>query len=316
MPRFSRHAQLVATVEHVRRAVPDLGVHLLSVRLADRRSKMTATSHSMTPLHVVLLVVALHAQVPPPECGPWQQCRQFALDAAAREDYETFHNLAWRAVQQTGPLNDADLMYLLARAQSLSGRPANAPVMLQRLARMDNIPDARPTTSAACGRCQVGERPTSLRSQPIRPTGRLRRSAVRILSRTRNPRPANQNRRQPNRRKPRGPSKPVERAPAAAAATLPRDPASPRGKAPPPVDPCASRLPNRCALPLGPSLRPGSWYDAVSRRFIVGDWHARKLAVIDVVLATMRRTSRARSRAASATSRRSRLTCAWGTSGW
>jgi hypothetical protein len=55
-----------------------------------------------------------------------------ALDAAARGEYELFHDLAWRTVQ-TGPKNDPALMFQLARAQVLSGRPHDALVMLQRL---------------------------------------------------------------------------------------------------------------------------------------------------------------------------------------
>jgi len=71
-------------------------------------------------------------QTEPAACTRWQDCRQLALDAAAREDFETFHSLAWRAVQ-AGPKNDPDLMFLLARAQTLSGRPDDALVMLRRL---------------------------------------------------------------------------------------------------------------------------------------------------------------------------------------
>ena len=69
------------------------------------------------------------------DCREWQECRQLALDAAARQDYNAFHDLAWRALQ-AGPKNDPALMTLLARAQSLSGRPGDALVMLQRLAAM------------------------------------------------------------------------------------------------------------------------------------------------------------------------------------
>jgi hypothetical protein len=65
-------------------------------------------------------------------CTRWKDCQQLALDAAGREDFETFHSLAWRAVQ-SGPANDADLMFLLARAQTLSGRAHDALVMLGRL---------------------------------------------------------------------------------------------------------------------------------------------------------------------------------------
>jgi hypothetical protein len=67
------------------------------------------------------------------DCREWTECRALALEAAARQEYETFHDLAWRAVQ-LGPKQDAALLFLLARAQSLSGRPLDALVMLRRLA--------------------------------------------------------------------------------------------------------------------------------------------------------------------------------------
>ena len=74
-------------------------------------------------------------------CTEWRDCRQLALAAADRGDYETFHDLAWRAVQ-TGPPKDPTLMYLLARAQALSGRAHDALIMLQRLAEMGVPSDA------------------------------------------------------------------------------------------------------------------------------------------------------------------------------
>jgi hypothetical protein len=74
-------------------------------------------------------------------CTEWRDCRRLALAAADRGEYETFHDLAWRAIQ-IGPPNDPALMYLLARAQSLSGRPHDALVMLQRLAEMGVPSDA------------------------------------------------------------------------------------------------------------------------------------------------------------------------------
>jgi hypothetical protein len=74
-------------------------------------------------------------------CADWRNCRQQALDAAMRRDYEVFHDLAWRAVQ-TGPPRDPDLMYQLARAQCLSGRPHDALVMLRRLAELGVVTDA------------------------------------------------------------------------------------------------------------------------------------------------------------------------------
>jgi hypothetical protein len=75
------------------------------------------------------------------ECREWRECQQLALDAAGRQDYNAFHDLAWRTLQ-LGPKNDPALMTMLARAQSLSGRPGDALVMLQRLAAMGVVTDA------------------------------------------------------------------------------------------------------------------------------------------------------------------------------
>jgi hypothetical protein len=80
----------------------------------------------------VLFALLLVLQTAGP-CSDAADCRAQAQAAAARGDYETFHDLAWRAVQK-GRRNDPELMYLLARAQSLSGRPDDALVMLGRIA--------------------------------------------------------------------------------------------------------------------------------------------------------------------------------------
>jgi hypothetical protein len=77
----------------------------------------------------------------PRECEDVASCRAAAAEAASRGDYETFHDLAWRTVQK-GKRNDPELMTLLARAQSLSGRPGDALVMLRRLAQMGVVTDA------------------------------------------------------------------------------------------------------------------------------------------------------------------------------
>ena len=96
---------------------------------------------------LTLLLVALiagqdvSAQRARADCGDWRECQKGALDAASRRDYETFHDLAWRTVQK-GPAQDTSLMYMLARAQSLSGRPDDAVVMLLRLAERGVITDA------------------------------------------------------------------------------------------------------------------------------------------------------------------------------
>src|SRR5262249_5716227 len=75
------------------------------------------------------------------DCTTWQDCRTRALEAAERQDYEAFHDLAWLAVQK-GPKNDPALMTMLARAQSLSGRPLDALVMLGRRAAVGVARDA------------------------------------------------------------------------------------------------------------------------------------------------------------------------------
>ena len=77
----------------------------------------------------------------PASCGDVTDCRTQALGAVARADYEVFHDLAWRAVQKGKP-NDPDLMFLLARAQALSGRPGDALVMLGRIAELGVATDA------------------------------------------------------------------------------------------------------------------------------------------------------------------------------
>jgi hypothetical protein len=87
----------------------------------------------------VLLILLALLQAPP-TCLDAADCRTAAQAAAGRREFEAFHDLAWRAVQKGRP-NDPDLMFLLARAQSLSGRPADALVMLGRIADRGPVPD-------------------------------------------------------------------------------------------------------------------------------------------------------------------------------
>ena len=77
----------------------------------------------------------------PTTCADVSSCRTAALEAQARKDYEAFHDLAWLAYRKGLP-DDADLMLLVARAQSLSGRPSDALVMLQRIASRGIATDA------------------------------------------------------------------------------------------------------------------------------------------------------------------------------
>jgi hypothetical protein len=80
-------------------------------------------------------------QAAEPACSQPDECRDRALEARERGEYERFHDLAWRAVQ-TGRPNDPALMYLLARAQAVSGRRRDAFLMLRRLADMGAQTDA------------------------------------------------------------------------------------------------------------------------------------------------------------------------------
>ena len=90
---------------------------------------------SLTLLAAVSLSIPQNAPGAVPACREWHECQRLAMESYERGDYERFHDLAWRTVQ-TGPPRNPELMYLLARAQSLSGRPHDALVMLERLADM------------------------------------------------------------------------------------------------------------------------------------------------------------------------------------
>ena len=210
----------------------------------------------MLPVPVALVVFTLTIQDPQParaDCQEWHECRQQALDAAERQDYERFHDLAWRAVQ-TGPKNDPALMYLLARAQSLSGRPSDALVMLQRLARMGSKTDAATNDDFRRVRALPGweEFEAGPDAAPITPS-----TPTPPSSRDRVTNPAKASSATEN------------------AAPVARKPAEPRSVAPGVASVESLRFTAAAATPAGIA------YDAVSRRFIVGDRDARKLTVVD-----------------------------------
>jgi hypothetical protein len=92
-------------------------------------------------MSLAVFVLAVALQGSPTNCTEPQACSELALEARARGAHETFHDLAWRAVQ-TGTPNDPDLLYLLARAQALSGRRRDAVVTLRRLAEAGVANDA------------------------------------------------------------------------------------------------------------------------------------------------------------------------------
>jgi hypothetical protein len=210
-----------------------------------------------------------------PACSDWQACRQLALDAAARQDFEAFHDLAWRAVQ-TGPKNDPSLMYLLARAQSLSGRPGDALVMLQRLAALGVPTDAAANEDFRRVRALPGwtELSASLAGAPPNPPGAA--PATPPVTANRGVAPA----------VPAPSNIPGPEPSAVTPGSTTRDAAAGKDRlaaAPVPATPApGTRLVTETLRFTTPQFTPaGIAYDAVSRRFVVGDRHARKLTVVD-----------------------------------
>jgi hypothetical protein len=206
---------------------------------------------------------AVPATLQPPrdgDCKEWRACRQLALEAAERGEYETFHDLAWRAVQ-TGPARDPSLMYLVARAQALSGRPHDALIMLRRLTEMGVAPDA---TTDDFGRTrQLAEWP-----EVEARIAAVAASASAAAS--------------PSAAAP--PARPASPAPAA----------RPSSPAPASASPLSAPVPapRLAVVPLPPATQAvrfsarqfavgGIAYDAISDRFVLGDRLGRKLVVVD-----------------------------------
>jgi len=186
---------------------------------------------------MLLLLAAILALQAPLSCPDAAACRTEAEAAAARGAFETFHDLAWRAVQKGRP-NDPALMLLVARAQALSGRPEDALVMLGRLADM-----RAPIDLTLPEFDRVRQRPgwAALESRVT------------------------------------GAPAPAAASPAPAAPRAPDAPGAPDARGvPPPADGLEFDPPAGFA-PLAMA------YDAVSRRFVIGDAPSRRLLVIDEV---------------------------------
>ena len=206
----------------------------------------------------VLVLAFFMLQAAPASCPDAAACRAAAEAAAAKGDYETFHDLAWRAVQKGKP-NDPSLMMLLARAQSLSGRPGDALVMLGRLADLHAAVDV---------------------SLPDFDRARRLPGWMEVEARLKGLAPAAG----PERPSPPA-AAPVAPSPASSEKEARSDPApeAPRAGA-------ASSSPAAAAvldsLSFEPPANLGAFalaHDSVSRRFVVGDAPSRRLLVIDEV---------------------------------
>lgn len=183
-------------------------------------------------------------------CDAWQDCREKALAAAAREDFELFHDLAWRALQK-GPKNEAALMMLLARAQSLSGRPHDALVMLQRLAALGVVTDAADSEDFRRVRVLPGWADLQARIAGS----------------------------------PSGSPSPALPTDAARAGTAPKPGGAPSSSPAPAVGKeaaaeAAGEVSDALRFTTEPFVPAGLAYDTVSKRFIVADRRERKLSVV------------------------------------
>ncbi len=206
---------------------------------------------------LLLLVLSFGQGVPAKvDCRTSEECRRQAVDAAARSDFETFHDVAWRAVQ-LGPRNDPALMYLLARAQSLSGRPSDAIVMLERLAVLGFPLDA--ATNEDFRRVRALAKWPELEAKLIGDTALPGQSSIPELSNTS--------------------TLPAPRESAGASSDSPVPARERTAATSRPAIASSTLAPLRFRTPL--FTPAGLGYDAVSRRFVVGDRHGRKLAVVD-----------------------------------
>jgi hypothetical protein len=218
------------------------------------------------PCVVFLLVSLFPFAQPSATCADVVQCRQAALDAASRGEFEAFHDLAWRAAQKGRP-NDPELMYLLARAQSLSGRPGDALVMLRRLGEMGLATDARESDDFK----RVRALPGWGAIEGLLTAVAEKRPAAAAIEASRTPAAA-----APPTVKVGPKDSPSAARPGS------RDAAAAPGREPAPA---ATLDAGEDALGLAdaPLAAVGLAYDGASRRFVVGDGRANKLMVADEV---------------------------------
>ena len=195
----------------------------------------------------ILLTLLLISQSPV-VCADAPDCRRQSVEAATRGEFELAHDYAWRAVQK-GKKNDQDLMLVLARAQSLSGRPGDALVMLGRIVDLGGTPDVVNDPDFARVRALAGWPELAARLTGAPP-------------------PA------PSAPAPATPPAPAPAAPKAAAAPL-----APTAAPAPAPTPAADTLPF-----TAPDLDPFALaHDSVSRRFVIGDRRAHRLLIVDEV---------------------------------
>jgi hypothetical protein len=214
---------------------------------------------AVPPIVMLSAFLLLNSQQPS-DCTDAAGCRQAALDAAEAKDFEAFHDLAWRAAQKGRP-NDPELMLLLARAQSLSGRPGDALVMLRRLAERGVAPDIAENEDFRRVRALAGWPELAALIEAAR---------ARAVSPPEGPEPA----------PPAIPEKAVTRKPERIAAPPPAPRAAAEAAAEAAV---VSGGENAVSLTGAGTELVGLAYDSISRRFVVADRRSSKLIVADEV---------------------------------
>lgn len=238
----------------------------------------------MTPaLLLFLLFASFQTGAPRPGCPGAAACRAQAQAAYDRQDYEAFHDLAWTAYR-TGRPNDPALMLLVARAQSLSGRPGDALVMLERLGALGAAVDVSgedfarvralprwPEVAATLAPAPPADPPRPAATETAPPTPKTAAAM---------PKPSAD---------PDLPAAPKPSADPHAEARVLRPDVASRTTSRPAVEPRpepAAAAPAATAaaatLRFSTLLTPTALlHDAVSKRYIIADRRARRIAVID-----------------------------------
>jgi hypothetical protein len=228
---------------------------------------------------LALLILLVAGQ---PTCQDLSSCREQAIAAKDAGDFEAFHDLAWAAFGK-GEKNDPASMLLVARAQSLSGRPGDALVMLERIAALGGATDAATSDDFARVRAlqrwpEVAAKLESAPAPPAKGPASASAKASTSALRASADKPADE---------------PPAKAPASASAKATADkppakePALPaKPPALPATDPArpgeAARTSREAPLSFTTVLTPAALaYDAVSRRYIIADRKARRVAIVD-----------------------------------
>lgn len=205
-------------------------------------------------LSASILLFFLLSQQSPASCPDVSSCRAAALEAQTRKDFESFHDLAWLAYRKGRP-DDPELMLLLARAQSLSGRPTDALVMLERIMARGVSTDA--ATSEDFARVRALPRWKEISGQAPSPDPRV-----------------------PSPETPSSSASAKAPASTSAKASADKSVEASSGKTSI-LSPAVRRAPG-APLSFTTLLKPSALaYDAVSKRYLIADRAARRVAVVD-----------------------------------